>query len=55
MARITGRDIQEIRQLAGAPLYNAFNAFGREALRHWDAYTREMIRLRSAQLANCQH
>ncbi len=55
MARISGKDIQEIRQKAGAPLYNAFVEFGKQAVSRWDAYTREMIRLRSAQLANCQH
>lgn len=55
MARISGRDQQEMRQTAGAPLYNAFASFGREATGRWDAYTRELVRLRSAQLAKCEH
>ncbi len=55
MPRITGKDQQEMRQRGGAPLYNAFAAFGLEALKPWDIYTREMVRLRSAQLSHCEH
>lgn len=57
MTRISGRDLAEIRSKMPLPIYDASMEMYKALWRHGrlDVRLRELLRLKSARLAGCDH